>query len=151
VLEPFVGGGELMLLENVSATGMRTDKRRWAIAAFGIFLVLSLSGTVTGVQIPLAIAVLLGVLLLLATKTIQHSELYPLIDFRLLVLIACMMSFGTAMEKTGTDKYLADLIVVYFEQYGATAVLGGFFILTVILTQPMSKPSRRARRFAGGN
>jgi di/tricarboxylate transporter len=138
VLEPFVGGGELMLLENVSASGMRTDKRRWAIAAFGIFLVLSLSGTVTGVQIPLAIAVLLGVLLLLATKTIQHSELYPLIDFRLLVLIACMMSFGTAMEKTGTDKYLADLIVVYFEQYGATAVLGGFFILTVILTQPMS-------------
>ncbi|MDQ3181449.1 MAG: SLC13 family permease, partial [Acidobacteriota bacterium] len=61
-----------------------------------------------------------------------------LIDFRLLVLIACMMSFGVAMEKTGTDIFLADLIKTYFEQYGATAVLAGFFILTVALTQPMS-------------
>ena len=81
---------------------------------------------------------LLGVLLLLATNTVRHSELYSLIDFRLLVLIACMMSFGVAMEKTGTDKYLAGLIVQYFQHYGATAVLAGFFLLTVVLTQPMS-------------
>ena len=88
--------------------------------------------------VPYGLAVLLGVLLLLATSTVRYSELYSLIDFRLLVLIACMMSFGIAMEKTGTDKYLANLIVTYFQQYGETAVLAGFFILTVALTQPMS-------------
>jgi di/tricarboxylate transporter len=49
-----------------------------------------------------------------------------------------MISFGTAMEKTGADIYLADLIKTNFEQYGATAVLAGFFALTVFLTQPMS-------------
>ncbi|HSK70646.1 MAG TPA: SLC13 family permease [Pyrinomonadaceae bacterium] len=138
LIEPLVGGGELMLLEDVSSSSMRTEKRRWAIAAFGVFLTLSLSGTFTGIQVPLAIAVLIGVLVLLATKTIRYGELYPLIDFRLLVLIATMMSFGTAMEKTGTDKYLAGLIEVYFGQLGATGVLAGFFLLTVILTQPMS-------------
>ncbi len=90
---------------------MRTAKRKWAIAAFGLFISLSLSKLVTGYEVPLAIAVLLGVLLLLATKTVRYAELYSLIDFRLLVLIACMMSFGMAMEKTGTDKYLAGLIV----------------------------------------
>ncbi len=137
-LEQYVTGGQIMLLEDVSEGSLRTGKRRWAIAAFGLFLVLSLSKLVTGYEIPLAICVLLGVLLLLATKTVRHSELYSLIDFRLLVLIACMMSFGVAMEKTGTDKYLAGLIVEYFEQYGATAVLAGFFALTVALTQPMS-------------
>jgi di/tricarboxylate transporter len=137
-IEPHVTEGEMMLLEDVSSGSMRTDKRKWAIAAFALFLALSLSKIVTGYEIPLAIAVLLGVLLLLATKTVRHSELYSLIDFRLLVLIACMMSFGIAMEKTGTDKYLANLIVLYFEQYGAIAVLAGFFILTVALTQPMS-------------
>ncbi len=138
LIEPFVVEGEMLLLEDVSAGSMRTEKRRWAIAAFGLFLALSLSKLVTGFEVPLAIAVLLGVLLLLATRTIRHSELYSLIDFRLLVLIACMMSFGIAMEKTGTDKYLAGLIVTYFEQFGATAVLAGFFALTVALTQPMS-------------
>jgi di/tricarboxylate transporter len=117
---------------------MRTAKRRWAIAAFGLFLALSLSKLVTGYDVPLAVAVLLGVLLLLATKTVRHTELYSLIDFRLLVLIACMMSFGVAMEKTGTDTFLAKLIVDYFQSYGSTAVLAGFFVLTVALTQPMS-------------
>lgn len=138
LIEPFVVEGEMLLLEDVSAGSMRTAKRKWAIAAFGLFLALSLSKLVTGFEVPLAIAVLLGVLVLLATKTVRHNELYSLIDFRLLVLIACMMSFGIAMEKTGTDKYLANLIVVYFEQYGSIAVLAGFFALTVALTQPMS-------------
>ena len=107
LIEPFVIERELMMLEDVSASSMRTEKRRWAIAAFGLFLALSLSNSVVGASIvPLAIAVLLGVLLLLATKTVRHSELYSLIDFRLLVLIACMMSFGVAMEKTG-HRYLS--------------------------------------------
>lgn len=137
-IEPYVVEGELLLLEEVSASSMRTEKRKWALAAFGLFLTLSLSKIVTGFEVPLAICVLLGVLLLLATKTIRYPELYSLIDFRLLVLIACMISFGTAMEKTGADIYLAGLIKTYFEQYGATAVLAGFFALTVFLTQPMS-------------
>jgi di/tricarboxylate transporter len=137
-IEPLVAEGDLLFLEEVSTGNMRTEKRKWALAAFGLFLALSLSKVVTGFDVPLAVAVLLGVLLLLATKTIRHTELYTLIDFRLLVLIACMMSFGVAMEKTGADKYLAGLIQTYFGEYGATAVLAGFFILTVALTQPMS-------------
>lgn len=137
-IQPYVSDGELMLLEDVSASGMRTDKRKWAISAFALFLSLSLSKIVIGVDVPLAVAVLLGVLLLLATNTIRYSELYSLIDFRLLVLIACMISFGTAMEKTGADIYLAGLIRDYFSEYGPTAVLAGFFVFTVFLTQPMS-------------
>src|SRR5687768_12598218 len=137
-IERLVVEGELLLLEDVSATSMRIDKRKWAIAAFVLFLALSLSNITVGFDIPLAICVLAGVMLLLATKTIRHSEMYSLIDFRLLVLIACMMSFGVAMEKTGTDAFLAAYVQNYFGQFGPTAVLGGFFLLTVALTQPMS-------------
>ncbi|MBC7798228.1 MAG: anion permease, partial [Pyrinomonadaceae bacterium] len=67
-----------------------------------------------------------------------YNELYSLIEWRLIVLIACMISFGTAMEKTGADKYLANIIFDVFGQYGASALLAGFFLLTVLLTQPMS-------------
>lgn len=137
-IQPYVSDGEMLLLEDVSASGQRTEKRKWAIAAFALFLSLSLSKVIIGVEVPLAVAVLLGVLLLLATNTIRYSELYSLIDFRLLVLIACMISFGTAMEKTGADVYLAGLIKDYFSVYGPTAVLAGFFVFTVFLTQPMS-------------
>jgi di/tricarboxylate transporter len=138
LIEPLVAEGDLLLLEEVSESSMRTEKRRWALCAFGLFLVLSLSKYFLPVEVPLVVAVLLGVMLLLATQTIRYSELYTFIDFRLLVLIACMISFGTAMEKTGADKYLADLIQNYFGHYGPTAVLAGFYLLTVALTQPMS-------------
>ncbi|MCO6512585.1 MAG: SLC13 family permease [Aridibacter famidurans] len=137
-IEPFVVKNEMILLEDISASTVRTRKRKWAIAAFAVFLGLSLSKLVTGIEVPLAIAVLIGVLVLLGTKTVRYSELYTLIDFRLLVMIACMMSFGVAMENTGTDQFLAGLVQTNFGQFGGTAVLAGFFLLTVFLTQPMS-------------
>ncbi len=137
-IDPLVTDNEILLLEDVSASTVRVDKRRWAIAAFALFLTLSISKITVGVDIPLAICVLAGVLLLLATKTVRYAEMYNLIDFRLLVLIACMMSFGVAMEKTGTDRYLAGYIETYLGAYGETWVLAGFFLLTVMLTQPMS-------------
>ncbi len=137
-IEPLVADSEVMVLEDVSDANLRLEKRRWAITAFFVFLGLSLTKVVIGYEIPLAICVLCGVMLLLATKTIRYSEMYDLIDFRLLVMIACMMSFGVAMENSGADKYLAAFINDHFGQFGGTAVLAGFFLLTVILTQPMS-------------
>jgi len=137
-VEALVVDREVLLLEDLSQGNFRIEKRKWAIAAFLTFLGLSLAKVTVGIDIPLAICVLIGVMLLLATKTIRYAEMYPLIDFRLLVLIACMMSFGVAMEKTGTDQYLATMIQDYFGAYGPEAILAGFFLLTVILTQPMS-------------
>jgi di/tricarboxylate transporter len=137
-VEPMVVDGQILLLEDVSEKSMRLEKRKWAIAAFALFLALSVSKLTVGVDIPLALCVLAGVLLLLATKTVRYAEMYSMIDFRILVLIACMMSFGVAMEKTGTDLLLASQIEYAFGHLGGPAVLAGFFVLTVILTQPMS-------------
>ena len=40
-----------------------------------------------------------------------------MIEWRLIVLIACMMSFGLAMEKTHADQYLADLNIWRHQRY----------------------------------
>ena len=127
--------GNLLLLEDVSERRGRASKRRWALLAFGVFLFFSITHPP---QVPLAVAVLLGVLILLVTRAIRTQEIYDLIEWRLIVLIAGMISFGTALEKSGADKYLADLIVQWVGGYGGLAVLAGFFVLTVALTQPMS-------------
>ena len=137
-IEPLVDDREVLLLDDVSDATVRVEKRKWAMAAFGLFLALSLTKVTIGFDVPLAVCVLAGVMVLLATKTVRYSEMYSLIDFRLLVLIACMMSFGVAMENTKADIYLASLINEHFAQYGSNAVLASFFILTVALTQPMS-------------
>ena len=132
-VETLSAEGQLLLLEEISEKQARPEKQRWALAAFGIFLFFSLTHL-----IPLPIAVLLGVMVLLASQSLRMSEVYEIIDWRLLILIACMISFGVAMEKTGADQYLANFIVKGTGQYGPAAVLAGFFIMTVALTQPMS-------------
>ena len=132
-VEALATDGQILLLEEVSEKNPRPEKRRWAVFAFLLFLFFSLTHLV-----PLPIAVLFGVMILLATRSVRMSEVYEIIDWRLLILIACMMSFGTAMEKTSADQYLADLIVRGTGHYGPVAVLAGFFLMTVALTQPMS-------------
>src|SRR5678816_3565047 len=132
-VERLAADGHILLLEEISEKQARPEKRRWALLAFGVFLFFSLTHLV-----PLPIAVLVGVMILLASQSLRMSEVYEIIDWRLLILIACMMSFGVAMEHTGADKYLADLIVRATGTYGPTAVLAGFFLMTVALTQPMS-------------
>jgi di/tricarboxylate transporter len=132
-VEALAADGQVLLLEEVSEKNPRPEKRRWALLAFGVFLFFSLTHLV-----PLPIAVLLGVMILLATQSVRMSEVYEVIDWRLLILIACMMSFGAAMETTRADQYLADFIVRGTGHYGPLAVLAGFFIMTVALTQPMS-------------
>ena len=132
-VERLAADGHILLLEEVSEKQARPEKRRWALLAFCVFLFFSLTHLV-----PLPIAVLFGVMILLASQSLRMSEVYEIIDWRLLILIACMMSFGLAMERTGADQYLANLIVRGLNQYGPTAVLAGFFLMTVALTQPMS-------------
>ena len=132
-VERLAADGQTLLLEEISEKRARPEKRKWAYLAFGVFLFFSLTHLV-----PLPIAVLLGVMILLASQALRMSEVYEIIDWRLLILIACMISFGVAMEKTGADQYLADFIVRGTGQYGPTAVLAGFFLMTVALTQPMS-------------
>ncbi len=130
---------DLLLLEDVSERHERADKRKWALLAFGVFLFCSIGRSLPELLAPpLVVAVLLGVLILLASGTVRPNELYNPVEWRLLVLIAGMISFGVAMEKTGADAYLAGLIVSFAGDYGGLAVLAGFFLLTVALTQPMS-------------
>jgi di/tricarboxylate transporter len=132
-VERLATDGHVLLLEEISEKQARPEKRRWALLAFAVFLFFSLTHLV-----PLPIAVLFGVMILLASQSLRMSEVYEIIDWRLLILIACMISFGVAMEKTRADQYLADLIVRGTGQYGPIAVLAGFFLMTVALTQPMS-------------
>lgn len=132
-VEGLAADDHVLLLEEISERQARPSKRHWALLAFGVFLFFSVTHLV-----PLAVAVLVGVLILIASRSVRTSEMYEMIEWRLIILIACMMSFGLAMEKTRADQYLADLIVAATGQYGPIAVLAGFFIMTVALTQPMS-------------
>jgi di/tricarboxylate transporter len=111
-------------------------KKRKGIVALGCFLVAILLGTLK--ILPLSIAFLSAAILTILFKCISADKAYGAIDFRLLILIGGMTAFGTAMENSGAADFLALGIVEIMGSYGKLAVLGGFVVLTVLLTQPMS-------------
>jgi di/tricarboxylate transporter len=110
-------------------------KRKGIFTIF--FFALSVILGSTGI-LPLSIAFLLGALLTVAFSCINPEEMYEEIDWRLLILIGGMSAFGIAMTKTGADKFVAEYIVRIFEPMGVYGILGGFILLTVLLTQPLS-------------
>ena len=83
-------------------------------------------------------AMLLGALLVFATRCITPEEAYSQVNWKPLILIACMLALGKAMEVTGTAAFLADQIVALAGTSRPHWLLSGFFALTVLLTQPMS-------------
>lgn len=111
-------------------------KKRKGVIAITCFVVAILLGT--SQLLPLSIAFLLAAICSILFRCISTDRAYAAIDFRLLVLIGGMTAFGTAMENSGAADFLAQGIVDIMGPMGKMAVLAGFVVLTVILTQPMS-------------
>lgn len=104
--------------------------------ALGLFIAAIAIGT-WGL-VPLSIAFVAVAVLCVLLKTIELDDAYRSIEWHLLVLIASMTAFGTAMNQTGADIFLAQKTVEWFSPLGTYGILAGFMVLTVILTQPMS-------------
>jgi di/tricarboxylate transporter len=124
---------DLLLLEDRSAHHPRSFRAGIAAATFAAAAALAASGL-----LPLSIAFLAGVPVLILTRCLTPQEAYESVDWRLLVLIGSMMAFGAALQKSGAADFLADLVMAGLSPMGGHAILAGFFLLTVLLTQPMS-------------
>jgi di/tricarboxylate transporter len=126
--------GNFMVLGEVPESAiLRTDRAKYALA---IFIGAVLIGS-TG-YLPFSIAFILGVVTMFLTGCLTPEEAYRGVNWEMMVLIACMIAFGEAMETTKAAEYLAQLAVAYVSPYGVFAVMSAFFLLTVFLTQPMS-------------
>lgn len=83
------------------------------------------------------VAAMLGAFVVFVTGCISPQESYREVDWKVLILIGCMISLGTAMEKTGAGVYLSKHVISLLGT-GDFMLLSGFFIFALILTQAMS-------------
>jgi di/tricarboxylate transporter len=123
----------LSLLGEVSEPLYHPRKGVLTILLFGLAVAVGSLGLM-----PLSIAFLSAAVLTILCRCVSIERAYEFIDWRLLILIGGMTAFGTAMDKTGAASYLAGLVVQWFAPFGVLAILAGFFVLTILLTQPMS-------------
>jgi di/tricarboxylate transporter len=130
------------VFRRLSLPEVSLKRRRRAPIALAIFAGAVCAGTFKVVSLP--VAMLLGAVLVFATRCITPEEAYSQVRWRVLILIASMLALGTAMELTGTAAFLANQIVRITGDSGEFWLLSAFFGLTVVLTQPMSNQAAAA-------
>lgn len=135
-LEALEHNRDLWLLGELSHVPFARRRGTIALGAMTMAIVLGSSGV-----LPLSIALLSAALVVVLAGCVKTSEVYRLVEWRVLVLIAGMMSFGLALEKTHAAEYLADRIVTLTQPLGLYALLLTFVLLTIVLTQPLSNAS----------
>jgi di/tricarboxylate transporter len=115
--------------------GRRPNLRR-APLAVAIFTGALVAATFNILALP--VAMLLGALLCFLTHCITPEDAYREIEWKVLILIGSLLGLGLAMDETGTAKFLASHMVDIVGGSNPIGLLSAFFILTVLLTQPMS-------------
>jgi di/tricarboxylate transporter len=124
---------DFLVLEELPQTRLRKDKLPWALGIFvGIILAASF-GVLNILE-----ASILGTALMLLTRCIRSQEIYANLHWQTIVMLGCLIPLGTAMETTGTARFMAEYLVEELQAFGPTAVLSGLYLVTTVLTSLMS-------------
>lgn len=126
-------GKEFLVLEPVELERSRRNK---APLAAGIMLLVILMAIFTDLGI--AVSMLIGSVGMVLTGCLTMDEAYESIDWRTVFLVGGMLSLGIAMENTGTAEFLADSLLGLLGDLGPIGLLAGIYILSALVTQPMS-------------
>lgn len=132
-LREFMADPGVWLTQEVESVPISTRKGGYALGALVGAVLLTATSLV-----PVSIAFLLATIALVLTRCTTMEEAYASIEWRVIILIACMSAFGVAMQQSGTAGFIADGIVATVAPLGLHATLAAFALLAVALTQPMS-------------
>ncbi|WP_299818445.1 SLC13 family permease [uncultured Pontibacter sp.] len=92
----------------------------------------------------IVLSALTGVVLLILFKCIRVDEVYKAIDWKVIFMLAGVLSMGAALEKTGAAKLLADYLIYGLGDYGPHALLSVIFFITFMATNFMSNNATAA-------
>lgn len=89
-------------------------------------------------------AAIIAVAFLLLSRTISLEEMYESLDSNVLMLLACILSLGVALEKTGAAKLISQNLVFYFGGTSPFVIVAALYLLTSLLTEIMSNNATAA-------
>jgi di/tricarboxylate transporter len=132
-LQELEENNDFLVLEPLEVPERR--RRKMPIAIGLMVLVVAL---VLFAGLDIAIAMVIGAVGMVLSGSLSMDEAYESIDWRTVFLVAGMLPLGTAMEVTGTARYIADQMLNLIGGLGPMAALAGMYLLAALITQPMS-------------
>lgn len=112
--------------------GFKLKSGRKIALAMGIFSLAILS--LVTAWLPVEIAFTAAALLMVLTGVISSRELYQGIDWPVVVMLGAMMPLGTALERTGGAKLIADALLIVGANQAAWFSLVLLFVLSMLIS-----------------
>ena len=124
---------ELLVLEEKSLEGLRLEKAWIALAIIvGVVVVAALN------WMPILVSSLTGVILMIVTGCLKPGEIYGAVRCDIIFLLAGLIPLGTAMDNSGTTKWLAENLAIAGGGLSGYWILFLFYLATAILTEILS-------------
>ena len=94
---------------------------------------------------PIVVSAIIGAILLVLVGCIKMEEAYQAIEWRIIFLLAGVLSLEAAMENSGAAPLISSTIIsVVHEWGGLIALLSAFYLMTFIFTEMMSNTATAA-------
>lgn len=93
---------------------------------------------------PIVVAAVVGAILLVLFRCLTLDEAYRAIDWKIIFLLAGVLSLGTALEETGAAKMISSTLLSSVGSFGPVLLVSAFYLLTLILTEMISNNATAA-------
>lgn len=138
-LNAFKRNDDFIITSESATVEFRRNKVFIAIAVVaGVVLAASLGFA------PIVAAAVIGAILLILFRCITLDEAYQAIDWKIIFLLAGVLSLGVALEQTGAARLIASNLVTSVGTVHLIALVSAFYLLTSVLTEMMSNNATAA-------
>ena len=94
--------------------------------------------------LPIVLSASMATLLLIVLRIISPEEAYHAIQWKVIFMLAGVLSMGLALEKTGAAAMLGNFITDTLGQFGPRVIVSVFFFITFMATNVMSNNASAA-------
>lgn len=141
-LETLRQSPDFLVFEEVRRSFVRKDKIYYGVGIFVAIILLVTFNLYTVVE-----AAVVGTGLMLLTGCLRLHDFYNHISWQTIVMLACLIPLGSAMENTGLATFFATKLTATLYLWGPWAVLSGIYLLTSLLTSVMSNSATAVLMF----
>jgi len=103
-----------------------------------LYIMLGIVGCAASGLLPISVAALVGLGVMLVTKTIKWSDVGNAMNIPIIMLIVASLSLGTALEITGGSAFLAEMFVFLTQAMSTPMILSTLMLVMAILTNVVS-------------
>lgn len=125
--------GQIVFLNQLEDPEVNLSKFLFVVGVAAAMILAAAAGLA-----PISSAALVACSLLLLSRIMTIQEAYKSIDTKVIVLIACVLSLGLALQKVGAIALMSDLFTRHSEFLNPIFLPAILFLLTSVITETIS-------------